>query len=112
MDTVASASGSAIDAMMPVSAKSSGPSHFRIRQPPSRFTEGGTNESRHTIDNSSDVRITDQNVPCDAHRGSASLAASRQTEYVSGWIDKVRSARGITKSYHDLFTNRRYSFHG
>jgi hypothetical protein len=80
----ASASGCAIEARIPVRAKSSGPSTIKTRQPPSDWTLPGTTDSAQTIDVSSFVPDAEQKLPVIAQPGSSEPAGRRHTDRRSG----------------------------
>ena len=63
MLTLASASGPASDAMIPVAENCNGPSTAMQRHPFSQRSASGATASAHTIDNSSAVRVTDTKGP-------------------------------------------------
>jgi hypothetical protein len=63
----------------PTKEKSKGPATSKALQPPSERTPCGTNDSSHTIDNSSVDRITADNSPPRIHSGTLDPAGSCET---------------------------------
>src|SRR2546430_1272592 len=92
--------------MMPVSAESSGPSHFKMRQPGSHVTPEGTLASTQTMESSSGVRETETNWPFADHSGTAALASRRLTAYRSGKTVSVRSALRLIATYPFFYLRR------
>src|SRR2546430_7285277 len=99
MDTPASASGSAREAMIPVSVQSRGPSHFKIRHPLEQDASCGRLRSGQTIDNSSRVREIDTKSSPIAHSGTGVFGSKRQIAYRSGSTANVRSALALISFY-------------
>src|SRR5262245_3803957 len=95
MATPASARGSAIEATIPVSSKSIGPSSLSNRQPGWLLTFSGTCFTGQTMDNSSDVRVIEKKEPSNAQAGAGTLHSSRQIANCSSSNERVRKALGI-----------------
>jgi hypothetical protein len=82
---------------MPTIAKSSFPAMRRQRQPRSAIIPEGTSFSRHTIDNSSPVRVIEKNGPPVAHSGIAASEGSWAIAKVSGKLTSVNEFMGAAR---------------
>ena len=80
MLTLAAASGTAIEARIPVKVKSRGPSTFKQRHAGSTFwTPTGTHSAGQTIESSSGVLVTEKKSFPVAQAGTAEPAGQRTT---------------------------------
>jgi hypothetical protein len=91
MLTPASASGTAREAITPVSARSSGPRTANVRHGPSQTVPAGTDSTAQTADNSVGVRVIETKPPCCTQAGSASLGGHRQMAQSPGIRSRSRA---------------------
>ena len=86
-------------ATIPTKEKSRTASILNSRQPRSHSADSGICASTQTIDNSSLVRVTEKNSPCNPQAGTGSFGLSRQIPYRPGTTTSVSCFAFILPSH-------------